>query len=134
MEIDLPPAVQPGIEPRFAYTVGLLLLVMVAALTGLSLRLHRRSVLAEAHAAQTSAAMDQQNQAMAVLGRHLLEAAPLDRQALAARPAKLDDRTVTVLTISPQQAHTVGLQAGDVLEVAEPAATAPPTGPSGQGG
>ena len=128
MENNAAPAGRPGIERSFAYTVGVLLLVMVAALAGLSLRLYRRAVLAEAHAARGQAMLDEQRAAVALLGRHLLAAEPLDRRALPARPGRLDGQPITVLTASPEQAARIGLEGGDVLLVL-PGAT--PTRPAG---
>jgi hypothetical protein len=123
---------RPGVEPWFAYTVGLLLLLVVAALTGLSLRLYTRARAAEGRAAMAQSRLDQQQGALSLLGEHLTELSfRLDRRKLPARPARLDDREITLLEASAAQGEQVGLMPGDVLYVsARPPAASAPVGSS----
>jgi hypothetical protein len=116
---------RPGVAPWFAYTVGLLLLVVVAALTGLSLRLYTRARAADAHANSVQSRLDQQQQALSMLGEHLTElGVRLKRGSLPARTVRLDGREVTLLEASAGQGEQIGLQPGDLLYVKEQPATA----------
>jgi len=48
-------------NPRFVYAVGMLMLVIIAALTGLALRLHRRAVSAELSLQRAGEQLDRQD-------------------------------------------------------------------------
>lgn len=123
----------PGVEPWFAYTIGVLLLAVIAGLTGLSLRLYSRARLAEARAAAAQSSFDQQQRALSMLGEHLTElGVRLDRRSLPARPAKLDGHDVTLLEATAVQGEQIGLRAGDLLLVQErPTTASAPAAPEG---
>jgi hypothetical protein len=129
-------AERKGLEPTFVYTVVVLLLVIIAALTGLTLRMNRRARLAEA--ALADARQDLQLRQMELMQkdpvyrifgdkpvRSLIE---LPREELPRTAAMLDGRPTQVLELGAPLGGALGLRPGDVLRVADlpesrPAAT-----------
>ncbi len=114
------------IEPWFVYTVGILLLVVIAALTGLSLKLYHRARMAEASAAAMQSKTNQWQDALKILAQQQPKPLPsLDRTALATRPAMLDGQPVNVLQMDTRQARQLGLLPGDIVLVESEPSTTP---------
>jgi len=60
-DIPTDPVVRtPQMNPKFVYTVGVLLLVIIAALSGLLLQYRRRAITAELKLRQANEQLDQQ--------------------------------------------------------------------------
>ena len=131
------PAAKRGLEPWFAYTVGLLLLAVIAALTGLSLRFHARALRAQVQLHDMRGNLDKAESALSIFGANVAELTPrLDRQSLRRTTVTLDGRPVEVMELSAGVGRTLGLEAGDILRVgpgADPAGS-PATRAAGAGG
>lgn len=115
-----PPTRPQGLDPRFGYTTGLLLLLIIACLTALTLAFHRRARLAEAHLAAAQARVTQ------LEGRPLAFIPMIAPDDLPRTPATLDGRSTEVLELDAITGQAVGLRPGDVLRVA----TEPPGQPA----
>jgi hypothetical protein len=97
-------------------TLGLLVVIIVA-LAGLWIVERGKSRRAREDLLEMQRAVSQQNdQIRAVLG--LEPPAALDRDHLPRRAATIDDQPREVLLLKADQARTLGLQDGDVVEVA----------------
>ena len=133
-------AQRPGVEPWFAYTVGILLLVIIAALTGLSLRLHRRCGRAEIRLKETRVTLQQTESALRALGREGMGlVARLPRDALDRTVAMFDGRSIQVLELPVDLGRMLGLRPGDVVRVgparaADESASSRPAPATSQGG
>lgn len=114
-----------GLSPNFVFIVGILLLVIIAALTGLALSYRARALVAEAEAAHLREVVQTSQGAMQLLADNL--APPLERDRLAALDATLDGRAVKVFIVDADRARSLGLVPGDILRVgqAAPPASAP---------
>ncbi len=77
----------PGPPMWFIKTVGLLMLVIIAALTGLALRMHRRATLAEAEVRQLRRSAGQLNPTLS----QMLKLKPGDRLRLTVEGAEPTD-------------------------------------------
>lgn len=124
-----------GVEPWFAYTVGVLLLVIVAALTGLTLRLHRRTRVLEADLRDAQTRLRDAEQSVQILGESIPDLSPrLPREALRRSAVTLNGQATSVLELPAATGRTWGLRPGDVVRVSPPtgeAAGGP--GPAGSG-
>lgn len=115
------PSTQPqGLDPRFGYAAGLLLLLIIACLTALTLAFHRRARLAEAHLAAAQSRVTQ------LEGRPMAFIPMVAPDGLPRTPAILDGRSTEVLELDAITGQAIGLRPGDVLRVA----TEPPRQPA----
>ena len=127
-----------GLEPWFVHTVGILLLVIIAALAGLTLRLHQRARLAEARLAEAwhdirlrQAELMLKDPVFRIFGDksvNLMIRPP--REGLPRTAATLDGQPVEVLELGAVVGGALGLRPGDILRVADPAGSRPATAPA----
>ncbi|NQU75707.1 MAG: hypothetical protein HQ546_05250 [Planctomycetes bacterium] len=107
-----------GLEPWFVCTVCALLLTIIAALTGLSLRFHRQTRLAEARLSEVLTELGKKETAVQVLGEGAARLLPrLATDKLPRTEGTLDGQTVTILHLSNVMGRAIGLQSGDLLRV-----------------
>lgn len=118
---------KPGVPAWYVYTVGLLLLAILASLLAMTLVYRRRALLAEAE-------LDRQRNArqamIDVLGQSM--APRLQRAQLRQAEITLNDQPTQALIVEPLRGEAIGLRTGDVLIVAEirqPTTAAAPSGP-----
>ena len=127
----LPPA-QPASPPsdaRFFLIVGVLMLTIIALLSGLWLRAHLRKAQLEA---QVLSARADRAKLEDFLKSYLLQNPPpqVIRSELTTRPAVLDGKDITLLRLDADLAVKLGLRPGDVLTVDPPAASGPASMPA----
>jgi hypothetical protein len=119
---DQPP--RPESDARFFLIVGVLMLVIIALLSGLWLRAHLRTAQLEA---QVIAAHADRAKLEDFLKSYLLQNPPpqVVRGELTSRPAVLDGKDISLLRLGAEPAAKLGLRPGDVLVVDPPAASGP---------
>ena len=120
------PAPKRGIDATFAYIVGLLLIFIIAALTGVSLKYYKltRSYATELQKANDAIVFLRDFQANPMAFQPVVARDALPRQA-----AQLDGRNVDVLELDASLGRLMGFAPGDVLRVGA-AASQPATAPS----
>jgi len=102
--------------------VGILLLVIIAALTGLTLRFHKGMRLAEARLSQAEARGHRIEEGMAVFGENVGKLLPrLPREDLARTAVTLDGEGAHVLELPAAMGEAIGLHVGDIVRVYGPA-------------
>ncbi len=131
---EAPPAESsPSLEPWFVYTVGALLLAIVAGLTGVSMRFHRQASVAQMRLREAEAELGRTASAMQILGQSLAQfAPPLRRGELTRVEAELDGKRVTIFDLGAEKGRFLGLKTGDILRVlpvrSPPTASSPSPG------
>ena len=129
-ETSKPPAQEVNV--RFLMIVGVLMMMILALLTGLWLRERVRAARAELALSR-------------VTGRHadlermvrqlvMAKSLPLQvgREGLAAETVRLNGREVTALRLPPELAEIIGFKGGDVILCDQPPATTTATAPATQ--
>jgi hypothetical protein len=127
-----PPPAQPTppqSDARFFLIVCVLMLTIIALLSGLWLRAHLREAQLEA---QVLSARADRTKLEDFLKSYLLQNPPSQvvRSELTTRPAVLDGAAITLLGLSADRAAKLGLRPGDVLTVDQPAASGPASMPA----
>ena len=118
-------------DGRYFLAVGVLLVLIIAALAALWLIERSRRMEAQRELASRPQAMDLRSMLPVLRGQGGAEGqlvAPVRREDQLHRPANLDGKGVTAVLISAEAGSRLGFQPGDVVLVAE----APSTAPAGQ--
>lgn len=115
---------RPEDNTRFFLVVALLMLLIIALLSGLWLRAHLRAARLEAQVISARASGAKMED---FLKAYVIQNPPAEfvRGQLATREAVLDGKATTLLRLSAEQAAKLGLGPGDLLVVDPPAADGP---------
>ena len=110
----------PGLDPKFGYSVGILLLVIIAALLGWAMRLQQRAALAEGQVIQLNKTINSYDQrALNLLNASpTMQGPPIIRDRLTRTPATLDSQPVEILELPAILGKGLGLAPGDIVRVA----------------
>lgn len=119
---------RPEDNTRFFLVVALLMLVIIALLSGLWLRAHLRAARLEAQVISARASGAKMED---FLKAYLTQNPPAEvvRGEPATRPAVLDGEAIAALRLSAEQATRLGLRPGDVVVVDPPATSGPASMP-----
>lgn len=111
----------PGLDPKFVYSVGVLLLVIIAAMLGWAMRMQQRTALAEGQVIQLNKTINSYDQrAMSLLNASpTMQGPPIIRDRLTRTPATMDSQSVEILELPAILGKGLGLAPGDIVRVAE---------------